>query len=90
MTAGDRLDLCAIDDGDTQGVFDPITGNYEFYSIDVDNYLPGSYTFEITGSVGLKSATATFVMTLENPCPNSLSINNPGPFTDQTYNLRDP
>ena len=68
MTAGDRLDLCSIVDGDTQGVFDPINGNYEFFSIDMANYIPGQYTFEITGTVGDKSASSTFVMTLVNPC----------------------
>ena len=41
MTAGDRLDLCSFVDGGTQGVFDPITGNYEFFSIDMANYKPG-------------------------------------------------
>ena len=83
MTAGDRTDLCAINDGDTHGVFDPITGNYEFYSIDMANFKPGSYTFEITGTVGDKSAKATFVMTLVDPCPTTeLTINQPDPFSD--------
>ena len=82
-------DLCALTDGDSHGVFDPITGNYEFYSIDMATYIPGSYTFEITGTVGNKSASATFVMTLVDPCPTTvLTINDP--FEDKTYNLRDP
>lgn len=42
------------------------------------NYKPGEYTFEITGTVGTKSAKATFVMTLKDPCPTTaLTINNP-------------
>ena len=90
MTAGPRTDLCSINDGDTHGVFNPTTGNYEFYSIDLANYPAGEYTFEITGTVGSKSAKANFVMTLIDPCPDSLSLNDPGPFTDQTYILRDP
>ena len=91
VTAGARTDLCSINDGTTQGVFDPITGNYEFYSIDMANYTPGSYTFTITGTVGTKSATATFVMKLVNPCPTTLlTVNNPAPFVTQTYILRDP
>ena len=70
-------------------MFDPITGNYEFYSIEMANYEPGSYTFEITGTVGTKSATATFVMTLVDPCPTTvLTITQPDPFSDQTYILR--
>ena len=89
MTNGDRTDLCSIDDNSTQGVFDPNTGNYEFYSIDMANYKPGSYTFEITGTVGSKSAKATFVMTLVDPCPTTqLTITQPDPFMDQTYILR--
>ena len=83
MTAGDRTDLCARNDGSTHGVFDPIRGNYEFYSTDMANYLPGSYTFEITGTVGTKSTTATFVMTLVDPCPTTeLIITQPDPFSD--------
>ena len=83
MTSGDRLDLCAISDGDTSGVFDEDVGSFEFYSIDMTNYKPGSYTFEIKGTVGLKSATVTFVMTLVDPCPaTELTINQPDPFSD--------
>ena len=89
VTAGSRLDLCAIADGSTHGVFDHITGNYQFYSIDMTNYLPGQYTFEITGTVGTKSASATFVMTLVDPCPTTtLTIIQPDPFADKTYILR--
>jgi len=83
MTSGDRTDLCAISDGSTHGVFDPISGNYEFYSIDMASYKPGSFTFEITGTVGTKSAKATFMMTFVNPCPTTeLIITQPDPFSD--------
>ena len=83
MTSGLRTDLCSLSDVSTHGVFDPITGNFEFYSIDMANYLPGAYTFEITGTVGTKSATATFVMTLIDPCPTTiLTITNPDTFSD--------
>ena len=83
MTSNSRNDLCSLTDGDTSGVFDQVTGNYDFYSIDMANYLPGQYTFEITGTVGTKSASATFVMTLVDPCPTAtLTIINPGPFND--------
>ena len=68
--------MCQLTDGQTHGVFEPNTGNYEFYSIDMANYTPGDYTFEITGTVGSKFATATFVMTLVDPCLNTvLTIN---------------
>ena len=76
-------DLCALTNGDSHGVFDPITGNYEFYSIDMATYLPGQYTFEIIGKVGDKSDTATFVMTLVDPClTTQLTIIDPDPFED--------
>ena len=41
VTVGARTDLCAITDGDTHGIFDPITGDYTFYSYDMANYTPG-------------------------------------------------
>ena len=91
VTAGERTDLCAINDGDTQSAFNAVTGNFEFYSIDMANYKPGQYIFEITGTVGTKSDTALFMMTLVDPCPTTvLTIIDPDPFTDQIYNLRDP
>ena len=91
VISGDRLDLCSINDGTSQGIFDPATGNYEFYSIDRINYKPGVYTFEITGTVGTKSATVQFVLTLKDPCQDTLlTVNVPDPFSDQTYVLRDP
>ena len=76
-------DLCAIDDGDTQSVFNVNTGNFEFYSIDMAKYPAGDYTFEITGTVGTKSTTANFVMKLVDPCHTTLlTIISPDPFTD--------
>ena len=55
------------------------------------NYLPGEYVFEITGTVGSKSASATFTMTLLDPCPTTtITSLKPDPFQDQTYVLRDP
>ena len=37
----------------------------------------------ITGSVGAKSVTSTFVMTIVDPCPTTtLMINQPDPFED--------
>ena len=49
------------------------------------NYKPGEYIFEITGTVGTKTASATFTMTLVDPCKTTkLSINEPDPFEDCT------
>ena len=53
------------------------------------NYPTGAYTFTITGTVGAKSVTETFVMTLVDPCPGTtLTIKQPDPFADKTYVLR--
>ena len=52
------------------------------------NYSPGDYTFEITGTVGSKSDSITFVMTLTDPCPTiMLEIIEPDPFKNSTYIL---
>jgi len=95
VISGPRLDLCAISDGTTSGIFSEITGNYEFYSTDLANYPAGQYTFEITGTLGTAGTPGaitkkiTFVLNLVDPCPTTeLTINSP--FADQTYTLRDP
>ena len=88
---GPRTDICEIVDGDTVATFDPATGDYTFTSIDMANYPAGDYTFTITGTVGAKSVSETFVMTLVDPCPTTvLTINNPADFVDGDYVLRDP
>lgn len=80
--AGPRTDICSIVDGATVANFDPVTGNYDFTSIDMANYPAGSYTFTITGTVGAKAVSETFVMTLVDPCPTTtLTIIEPDPFT---------
>ena len=87
--AGPRTDICSITDGDTVATFDSSTGNYEFTSIDMASYPAGVYTFTITGTVGAKSVTSTFVMTIVDPClTTTLSIILPDPFEDKTYILR--
>ena len=89
--SGPRTDICSILDGATVANFDPVTGNYDFQSVDMANYPAGAYTFTIKGTVGAKSVTETFVMTLVDPCPTTtLTINQPDPFTDKTYVLRAP
>ena len=87
--SGPSSDICSISDGATVANFDPVTGNYDFKSIDMAIYPTGAYTFTITGTVGAKSATETFVMTLVDPCPSTtLTIKQPDPFADKTYVLR--
>ena len=51
----------------------------------MQDYLPGSYTFKVTGTDGTSSAYTTFTLTLENPCPSStLSFASQTPFDDQS------
>ena len=89
--SGPRTDICSILDGATVANFDPVTGNYDFQSVDMANYPAGAYNFTIKGTVGAKSVTETFVMTLVDPCPTTtLTIKQPDPFTDKTYVLRAP
>lgn len=69
MTAGPRTDLCNIFDGSTEGRFDSLMATYFFTSTDMQNYPPGTYTFSLTGSAGMKVASATWDMILVDPCP---------------------
>ena len=89
VTSGDRTDLCSVQDGSTVAEFNAVTGDYTFNSSDMQNYKPGSYTFEITGTAGSKSAIATFTMTLVDPCPTTALFLDESVFTDSTYSLRD-
>jgi len=69
--SGPRTDICSITDGATVANFNPVTGNYDFKSIDMAKYPVGAYKFMITGTVGAKSVAETFVMTLVDPCPTT-------------------
>lgn len=83
------VDLCDFNDGDTVGNFDAITGNYSFKTIDLAKYPPGDYVFEVTGTVGNRSVSKTFTLTLVDPCPTAtLTLN--VPLIDKEYTLRDP
>ena len=55
-------------DGQTNGIFDDVTGEYTFMSNDIVNYPPGTYTMEITGTSGAKFDKFTVDLTLVNPC----------------------
>ena len=52
--------MCDVIEGDSAGIFDSTTGNYEFYSEDKDEFAPGAYTFTVTGTLGSFLKTATF------------------------------
>lgn len=92
VISGPRLDLCSAPVNDRTKInFDPMTGNYYFETSEMWAYPPGDYVFEITGSVGTKSDSITFVMTLLDPCPGTqLKIVEPDPFRNATYLLGEP
>ena len=60
-------------------------------TLSVVNFPPGPYTFQITGKVGSKTTSASFTVNLVDPCPvTPMSINEPDPFEDKVYTLREP
>jgi hypothetical protein len=90
VTVGRRTDLCDVDDGSTSASFDPSSGQYKFSSTDMVNFEPGAYFFRITGILGSQSETATFTMTLVDPCPEASLYLQPSPFADMTVWRREP
>ena len=74
---GPRTDLCSLQIGtSTVTSFDTTTGVYSLTSTDYDplqtgnplGIQPGVYVFTITGTVGDKSASVTFTLTIIDPC----------------------
>ena len=67
--------MCDISEGDTRGSFDETTGDYSFKSFNLVDFPVGVYNFQITIAYGsdpeapTKTGTATFDLTLVNPCP---------------------
>jgi hypothetical protein len=57
--------------------------------MNIKDYPPGKYTFAITGTVGTKSDSILFEMTLVDPCPYGLELKFP-PFNNMQYVLKDP
>ena len=86
MLAG-PVDLCS----DPAATFDPLTGDFTFSSTDLDLHPPGTYTFEILGTVGSVTAAGTWRLTLQGPCEraDAFEIISPIVFSDTTYFLRD-
>ena len=52
MLAGPGTDLCQYADGGTTAVFDSVTGNYSFQSVDFATFGTQTLTFAIRGSTG--------------------------------------
>ena len=83
------VDMCSVSQLDTKAQFDSV-GIYTLNTIDIALCPPGEYIFEITGAIGLQTASTTFVATLINPCLTTpLTINDPDPFNDYIYKLQD-
>lgn len=53
--------------------------------------LPGTYTFDITATVGSSSSTVTFTLTLIDPCFSDVTLTLlTSPFIDRTFDLGSP
>ena len=50
--------------------------------------MPGTYTIEVSGTVGQRTEFATFEIVLEHPCPTTELTLQSSPFTDSTYVLK--
>ena len=42
--------MCTVVDGTSAGIFNAVTGGYEFYTADKSNFPIGVYTFTITAT----------------------------------------
>lgn len=73
------IDLCDFHIGNSYGIFDPFTGEFDFHfdPADLATFPPGEYVFDITASVGGETVTVPASVTIESPCtPNSIEILN--------------
>ena len=81
---GPNINMCTL------GTFDSATGCYNFDTISMVDCPPGTYTFEITATLGDKSTPASIVLIMSNPCPSAtLILSKPVDFVDNEYILRD-
>lgn len=95
ITAGSRIDLCSVTEangvgGSTVGAFDTSTGRFTFSSIDVANFLPGTYTLEVTGNSGAKTLSFTIDIVLVDPCFTVDLGLQPGKLVDAIYVIYEP
>ena len=75
---------------DSQATFDA-SGSDTLQTIDMDQYPAGPYTLRITGTVGNKSDYTEIIVTFVDPCIDAvLTIEDPDPFEDEDYVLRQP
>ena len=66
----------------------PPIAYYQFYLIDMPNYLPTQHTFEIADTVGANSVSAIFLITLVDSCLTTTLENiKPYLFADKNLNL---
>ena len=84
MISGPRMDLCDLQDEHTTSSFDVLSSKFSFESTSVTDLPAGSYVFEISATVGLKSAALQFKMILQDPCPTSLELLS-NPFLDMVF-----
>lgn len=81
---GSRTDLCTVNQngGLTASVLDTSTGNFQFYTTELDvagtngGFQPGDYVVTIRATSGTLFVDTQFTLTLVDPCESAtLSIN---------------
>ena len=79
--------MCTVSDGTSTGIFNSVTGGYEFYTTDKITFPIGVYTFTITEISGVLPNSATFTLTLVDLCltPTLLTANSQTNPLDYTY-----
>ena len=60
--------MCTVVDLTSAGLFNAVTGGYEFYTVDKVSFPIGVYTFTITGTSDVLSDSETFTLTLVDLC----------------------
>ena len=72
----------------TEGVFDSLIGEYTFTKTDKNLFPPGTYTFTVTGLLNGVSGSATYNLTMIDPCTFAVLTLNDAAFDDlYTYVL---
>lgn len=89
------LNLCGFDfangNFNSAATFDITTGAYTFITNDMTTFAEGIYHFRITATIGTRTTSVTFTITIVNACPTVMPaiLNNPfinSPYAYTIYN----
>jgi hypothetical protein len=82
IVSGPRTDLFELNDGSTIAAFDADQGKITIAATDKDSVPPGTYKFEITGSLGDKTHTIRYIVDFVDPCLSVKPVIITNPFED--------